>query len=70
MIENKSSFYVVVKIADHVQHAGWISREEIFDSFNIECSEEDTIRVAHDTMRKRDPKSSEHTLTFTVTKII
>lgn len=63
----KQKFHVTVRICDHVQHEGWVSREEIFDSFDIESDETDTMRTAHAAIRERHP-NSEHSFSVLINK--
>lgn len=63
-------YAVTVHIADHVEHKGWVSRPEVFDSFEIECHPQDQMSTAHNTMWERDPEILKNqSLTFSITEI-
>lgn len=66
----KSNFNVVVRKCDHVQHKGWVSRDEVFDTFEIEAEETEMHLVAHQTFQDRHADHSDYSATFTITKLI
>lgn len=60
-------FKVDVHIADHVEHKGWVSRPEVFDTFEMVCAEEDQMRIAHSTFEGRHPEPfADNSFTFKI----